>query len=888
MGVSEGNADLTDYTSDELDSVTNYTIPNQVAPVYSISEPNIAQPQSVADDVEAVIDRRNIILTRHRKWAVVDNWKSRNVTEAYGPTVIPDPNFMLDGLENQYPYGYIKYKNVLAPSGSVLHILPAAVSPVTVSATITPFLPSGLSLNASTFAISGIPTVVQESARYTVIGSDLSGNTVRTRFTIEIYNPANAASIVYPLRNIAATGVAYTLTPTTWVIPSGATPSINPSLPSSLTFISSTGVVSGTPTTAQPRRVYTVRCNGIGNISDVTFGDAFTLAVTGTGSPSALYSFTTTSIPLGVSRTITPTTWAGIGAATISPTLPTGLSFTSATGVISGTPSVAGAPKIYTVAYSGAGAYTSIADTLNLTFNVCSVTNSTPSGYDWEIEPITTSASDWGNDLNGTFSGLFKVTDYRVSPPSSVTLLCGKTQNRHPIKYCIQNSTNYRCNIFLRNGSYPGFIIDNKSSWYSIYKTGGVKGVRLIGESIGGVKINSGGVSMYIHSLSGATGSTTVTPGAMRDISFSSIYFSGTSGLGVKGLFIQPNVSSVVVPGLHFYDCTFDGRGLPTKWLFRDYNAIDRRFIRCNFYDNWAPAANTVAVEHAYYNSFEAGNNFFINCLFSGIGRNAIQAANYKSYSTDQNTTNYSPRSQGSWTVSACSAIQCGMASWTLNNGTPQYNKNSYGSVYYTFAGVSATYLLNSIASGGYHTVQGYEFPIGTGALVIWKNPNTVGVNKATDPEFYGNKIAVVSGCNFDMRQSTEFDLVNIKNVRQLWVSGGTYRCNGKSPFQLSSHAVGQTIGNEEQGYNPNNLPYIASSFLNFPLNSTTFPAGYPTSIKANCLPFSNCQVLSQVQFEALVNAADQPIPTLPTKPTDGSFLYEAGFTHPVTGITYA
>lgn len=892
MDESQNNEkDLSDLTQDELSELDAYA-PADGVPIVTIE--TTMQPElNVPDDI---ITQANTVKGRsHRErafltWAIVDGWKTSNayVDVAYGPTRKNENNFMMDGTGANFPNGYVKYKNILTPCGTYIQVYPDEMAVNTTSISIAN-LPDGLGVVANTGMISGTPTTVQDSARYVACGTADSGGSCRTTFNIEIYAASDAPQIVYRNLNTAATGVAFNLTPTTWVIPTGSIPTVNPTLPAGLSFTSANGVISGTPTTPQARKVYTVRAPGLNTISNIDFGDAFSLAVCGIGYPSAVYNLATTSLPINVAKTILPTVWTGIGAATISPALPTGLSFTSANGAISGTPTVATPPKVYTIAYSGAGSFASIEDQTTVTFNVCSVTNHTPSGFHWEIQPITTSASDWDNSLDGNFSGLFKIIDHRVSPPSSITLLCGKIQQVHPLVYVIERSSNYACNIFLRNGSYPAFIYDAGTAWWAAHRTGGIKGVRLVGESIGGVKLQTGQKTLYFRSLSGTN---TSFPGVTRDLSFSNIYFSGTSGLGVKGFIIQDNTSGTVVPGIHFYDCTIDAKGLPLKWIIRDYNAIDRRFIRTKFYDNWKPQEGIITTsEHGYYNTGDFGVNFFEDCLFSGIGRNAIQAGNYRVYNTIQNGTNYVPRAIGGWVVRNTSAIQCGMANWMLSAGAPLYKKNSYGSVYYTFAGVSAAHILGCNASGGYHRLTHYpqyDFDKGTGALVVWKNPNTVSVDKTTDPEFYGNKIVVVSSCAFYMKQAGagEFDLVNLKNIRQLWVSGGRYYHPGAAIFQLSSHVVNGTVGDEQQGYNPNSLPYIASSFFNFQwMNVATFIGGYPPYVKANCLPLSNCTLIGQTQFEALVNAVDQPPPTAPVKPTDGTFLYEAGFTHPITGV---
>lgn len=64
-------------------------------------------------------------------------------------------------------------------STAITTITPTVTGTVT-SCTVSPTLPAGLSLNATTCAISGTPTTVQGATNYTVTASNSAGNTTAT------------------------------------------------------------------------------------------------------------------------------------------------------------------------------------------------------------------------------------------------------------------------------------------------------------------------------------------------------------------------------------------------------------------------------------------------------------------------------------------------------------------------------------------------------------------------------------------------------------------------------------------------------------------------------------------------------------------------------------
>jgi len=133
--------------------------------------------------------------------------------------------------------------------------------------------------------------------------------------------------------------------------------SVIPALPPGLSLNSSTGAVSGTPTAVSAMTHYTVTASNAAGSATTT------VSITVNPAAPATLAYATNPATYNVGVAIAANAPSGTGGAAASysvvPTLPWGLSLNSATGIISGTPTVVTPQNLYAVTAYNAGGSTS-------------------------------------------------------------------------------------------------------------------------------------------------------------------------------------------------------------------------------------------------------------------------------------------------------------------------------------------------------------------------------------------------------------------------------------------------------------------------------------------------------------------------------------------------
>lgn len=351
------------------------------------------------------------------------------VTKALSIVINPAPtisNASLAGWTVNRP-GYSQTLTTTASTGT---------SPFTYSTTGS--LPTGLTLNASSGLISGTPTVTGTSG-FNANVTDTAGGTGTKALSIVINSAPSISSTTLTNPNWTV-GKAYTAqtlatsngtSPFTWAVTTGA-------LPAGLTIGASTGTISGTPTTAISNTTFTITAT---DAAGATASQSYTMTINAavTVSPTALTKPAWTVSRAYTSQTITSANGTGTRTFTQSGTLPAGMTFTTSTGVLAGTPTATGSFNFTATATDSVGATGSQAYPLvinaaptvatttlsgwtvsragyNQTLAVTANTGTSP--YTWAV---TTGSLPTGLALNGT-TGAITGTTSATSGTSSFSV----------------------------------------------------------------------------------------------------------------------------------------------------------------------------------------------------------------------------------------------------------------------------------------------------------------------------------------------------------------------------------------------------------------------------------------------------------------------------------
>ncbi len=272
-------------------------------------------------------------------------------------------------------------------------------------------LPAGLTLVASTGAITGTPTVPAGLNTFTVMATDSSVPTAQTAtkvLSIQVIAALSITTTTLPAgtvntpysQTVLATGGT---TPITWSITVGT-------LPAGLTLAPSTGVISGTPTGPAGTASFTVKATDSTTPTAQTATQALSITIN-----VATLVITTTTLPNGAVGTAynqtllatggtPPVTWSiTVGA------LPAGLTLAPSTGVISGTPTGSAGTTSFTVRATDSTTPTAQTQIQALSITVTSSSASCPLTLGGAESLLTGTYAMQFNGWNDT-KGMFQAT----------------------------------------------------------------------------------------------------------------------------------------------------------------------------------------------------------------------------------------------------------------------------------------------------------------------------------------------------------------------------------------------------------------------------------------------------------------------------------------------
>jgi hypothetical protein len=399
---------------------------------------------------------------------------------------------------------------------------------------ISPTLPTGLSISGSTGQVSGTPTAASAAGTYTVTVTDTNGATAANSFSLAVSGPVTATAAV------ASTGLTVDIAATPFTPVTGAggvgtlSYSVSPTLPAGIALSPTTGQVAGLPTVESGAATYTVTVTD-GN--GATAMASFSLAVNGPVTASSALA-TTTLTENHANPSFIPVTGGGGTTPyvyTVSPTLPAGLSLSSSTGAVTGAPSVTSAAMSYTVTVTDANGATAHAG-FSLTVNTAVTATQSVAMTSLKVHQLATAFTPV------TGGGGTPLLSYSVSPGLPAGLSLDSTSGTiSGTPTVTQSTTSYTVTVTDTNGATAtaGFSLAVTTTTSSVAVT---------------TSVNPSNDGQSVTFTAAVSGSGAVPTGTVTFKDGGTTLFSGTL---VKQL--ASYTTSTLAPGLHSISVAYSG-----------------------------------------------------------------------------------------------------------------------------------------------------------------------------------------------------------------------------------------------------------------------------------------------------------------------------------------
>ena len=437
------------------------------------------------------------------------------------------------------------------------------------SYSIMPAITNGLSFDASTGTISGTPGAAAAAVTYTITATN-TGGTATAMVTITVVDAPDISASVPTL--IATQAVA--ITPITIINTGGAVLtngySIDPAIGNGLSFDTSSGSISGTPTAVADAVTYTITANGVG-MPTVTATATVVITVNAAtptlAAPIISISLATVTATAGTAITdITITSTGGaVASYSIDPPIANELTFDTSTGTISGTPGAAAAAVTYTITATNTGG--------TATATVAITVNAAPATPDISISPatVTVTAGTAIADIAIDASAGGAVASYSIMP-------------------AITNGLSFDASTGTISGT-PGAAAAAVTYTITATNTGGTATATVA------ITVNAAPVAVAAPIISITPATVTVTAGtAIADITI-----DASAGGAVASYSIDPPIAN----GLSFDASTGTISGTPTaaaneiSYTITATNASDTDTATVAITVNAAPATPDISISPA-------------------------------------------------------------------------------------------------------------------------------------------------------------------------------------------------------------------------------------------------------------------------------------------------